>query len=1060
MFSQLNLARYALPSKFLVRLIAGTMTSEKKLLQIKEAFDLAQKPHQNHAKLAVALKQTYNKMEDKSIFHEEFVHFLKYPMVIYKREPAVERVIDFVARFVTSFHQPENEDGNAEEEEEDENSPVNYLFNFLLKSHNANSQPVRFRVCQLINKVLGSLPENAQIDDDLFDRIHEAMLIRIKDKVPNVRIHAVLALARLQDPQDENCPVINAYMLLLENDSNPEVRRAVLSCIAPCAKTLSKIVGRTMDVKEVVRKLAYQVLAEKVHMRALSIAQRVKLLQQGLNDRSDAVKEVMQKKLLQAWLRLTEGDVLELLHRLDVENCPEVAVSALNAMFAVSPLQELVQNCKNIDERKLVPAEKLTPENVLYWKSLCEFVKSKGDEGEASLEHILPEPAVYAEYLLSYLRSLPILTEEEKADFNRIEDSMTKEFIGQQLIHIISCLDTTEEGGRKRLIAVLQEILVLPSTSSSLIASLVEILISIIKDDDRRIQIVAEIISELREPIVSVDVPVDATESRKRQLKIAEVKVKLNEAKQELEECIASQEFGRASEIKEKVADLEKIKAQLLKEEEEPEIKEVRMEKNDPETLLKCLTMCYELLKQMSLSKGIGATMNGIIESLILPGIANIQPSVRNMAVLCLGCSALQNKDFARQHLALLLQISQIDEVKVKISALKAVFDQLMLFGMETFKAKKVGTDDTQTEDTGNRNEDSEEKEDESKEVEEETATANNILQLLSSFLDSEVSELRTEAAEGLAKLMFSGRLISAKLLQRLVLLWYNPVTEDDTRLRHCLGVFFPIYAYANRNNQEIFEETFLPTLHTLFNAPASSPLADVDIANVAELFVDLTRPSGLISQKGKSVDYQSFTVHDTMAVKICNEILRDPSAPDVRLYAKTLSSLEISKDQAKDILPLLDEILEEVKDKTCQRAIEKIKVQLSKGNSLNRDQIETAELETTTSEQVEQNGEDKNIEAEPSIDVSQEQNTETGKTKSAKTKSSAGQKKTPAALRSASKRKTYKPVDSDSESDDQEDVKSAPVVNARPSRRAKTAALAKTKMNLNPLLNKEVDNE
>lgn len=48
-------------------------------------------------------------------------------------------------------------------------------------------------------------------------------------------------------------------MLLLENDSNPEVRRAVLSCIAPSALTLPKIYRRTRDVKEKVRKLAYQV---------------------------------------------------------------------------------------------------------------------------------------------------------------------------------------------------------------------------------------------------------------------------------------------------------------------------------------------------------------------------------------------------------------------------------------------------------------------------------------------------------------------------------------------------------------------------------------------------------------------------------------------------------------------------------------------------------------------------------------------------------------------------------------------------------------------------------
>lgn len=53
--------------------------------------------------------------------------------------------------------------------------------------------------------------------------------------------------------------VFVAYILLLENDSNPEVRRAVLSCIAPSAATLPKIYKRTRDVKEKVRKLAYQV---------------------------------------------------------------------------------------------------------------------------------------------------------------------------------------------------------------------------------------------------------------------------------------------------------------------------------------------------------------------------------------------------------------------------------------------------------------------------------------------------------------------------------------------------------------------------------------------------------------------------------------------------------------------------------------------------------------------------------------------------------------------------------------------------------------------------------
>lgn len=49
------------------------------------------------------------------------------------------------------------------------------------------------------------------------------------------------------------------------------------------------------------------------------------------------------------------------------------------------------------------------------------------------------------------------------------------------------------------------------------------------------------------------------------------------------------------------------------------------------------------------------------------------------------------------------------------------------------------------------------------------------------------------------------------------------------------------------RAHQEVVEESFLPTIRTLMNAPATSPLAEVDINNVVELFVELTRTSALI---------------------------------------------------------------------------------------------------------------------------------------------------------------------------------------------------------------------
>ncbi|XP_058578989.1 condensin complex subunit 3 isoform X3 [Neofelis nebulosa] len=894
------------------------MGAEKKLLSVKEAFQLAQQPHQNQAKLVVALSRTYCTMDDKTIFHEEFVHYLKYAMVVYKREPAVERVIEFAAKFVTSFHQSDTED----DEEEEDHGILNYLFTFLLKSHEANSNAVRFRACQLINKLLGSMPENAQIDDDLFDKINEAMLIRLKDKIPNVRIQAVLALSRLQDPKDDECPVVKAYATLIENDSNPEVRRAVLSCIAPSAKTLPKIVGRTKDVKEAVRKLAYQVLAEKVHMRAMSIAQRVMLLQQGLNDRSDAVKQATQKHLLQGWLRFTEGNILELLHRLDVENSSEVAVSVLNALFSVTPLNELAEICKNNDGRKLIPLETLTPENALYWRVLCEYVKSKGDEGEEVLEQILPEPVVYAEYLLSYIQSIPVVKDEKKSDFSYIGNLMSKEFIGQQLILIIKSLDTSEEGGRKRLLAILQEILTLPTTPISLLSFLVERLLCIVTDDNKRTQIVTEIISEIRAPIVTVGVD-DPADVRKKELRMAEIKVKLIEAKEALENCINLQDFNQASELKEEIKALEDAKVKLLKETEQLEIKEVHIEKNDAETLQKCLILCYELLKQMSTSTGIGATMNGIIESLILPGIVSVHPIVRNLAILCLGCCGLQNQDFASKHFVLLLQVLQIDDVTIKISALKAIFDQLMTFGIEPFKTKKIKALQSEHAEI---NTDGDQ---EVKEAEEETATAKNVLKLLSDFLDSE-----------------------------------------------------------------------------------------------------------------------ALTVHDNLAIKICNEILTCPCSPEIRVYTKALSSLELSSNLAQDLLFLLNEMLEEVKDRTCVRALEKIKIQLEKGNKEYGDQVVAAQDANMnmTGFQIEDENR-KEAYRTPLRDVKA-----TGASKSTQQKTNRGQRKVTASARMNRRHHTAQ-VDSES---DPEVPEPESEMKRRLPRRAKTAALEKSKVNLAQFLNED----
>ena len=134
----------------------------------------------------------------------------------------------------------------SDEEEESMNPLLIFIFNFLLDSHNAKDRAVRFRSCQLINKLLTYMDEHVSIDEDLFDRIYDCMLIRLRDKFPTIRTQAVLALYRLQEPTDEECPVISSFLHLMENDNNPEVRRAVLCNIAVRTTTLQPIIGKIM----------------------------------------------------------------------------------------------------------------------------------------------------------------------------------------------------------------------------------------------------------------------------------------------------------------------------------------------------------------------------------------------------------------------------------------------------------------------------------------------------------------------------------------------------------------------------------------------------------------------------------------------------------------------------------------------------------------------------------------------------------------------------------------------------------------------------------------------
>lgn len=71
----------------------------------------------------------------KDEFKEEFVNHLKFSMVIFRREAAVERTLDFAAKFITSFaadiESDSDREGKTTTSGEEQNFML-FMFDFLL----------------------------------------------------------------------------------------------------------------------------------------------------------------------------------------------------------------------------------------------------------------------------------------------------------------------------------------------------------------------------------------------------------------------------------------------------------------------------------------------------------------------------------------------------------------------------------------------------------------------------------------------------------------------------------------------------------------------------------------------------------------------------------------------------------------------------------------------------------------------------------------------------------------------------------------------------------------
>lgn len=140
----------------------------------------------------------------------------------------------------------------------------------------------------------------------------------------------------------------------------------------------------------------------RVHVRSLSIANRVTILKLGLKDRSPVVKAVVQEKLIPSWMAAMENSLFNLLRGLDVEGCSDISKQVLEVWFKTLNYKEIISHLE-MGAENLLSIEALKPEAALYWRTAISFLRNEGVHASDALDTIMPEMTAFGKYLKAYV---------------------------------------------------------------------------------------------------------------------------------------------------------------------------------------------------------------------------------------------------------------------------------------------------------------------------------------------------------------------------------------------------------------------------------------------------------------------------------------------------------------------------------------------------------------------------------------------------------------------------------------------------------------------------------
>ncbi|GAA5893397.1 hypothetical protein JCM5296_004865 [Sporobolomyces johnsonii] len=598
------------------------------------------------------------KLSGERAFGEKFREAVVYPLGVKKGVEQGDRVIKFIAGFVGFAVEYDFKQREENDDDEDDDGPasrlVGQLLAFLLRGFQAKNKIARYRCVQLVALMVNSLGE---IDDDSYQHLKSALLERVRDKEASVRQHAVVALSKLQDadedPDSDNeddgaaVNVTEVLIDVLNHDAAAEVRRAALFNLIPSPATLPYLLRRTLDVDTINRRLAFSHVLSEIPVQQLTLAQREQVIGRGLRDREDGVQKAA-KKLVSKWAEQV-GGVEEFLKLFNVfnEEGGKVAEKALEALVEVKP--EVMDDVEFDDAFY----QTLTPSTAFLARVYLNYLRTMNGPRLSDIE---PVVTALAFFIQAEWTQLVVLLESEERRQDREEQ---QEFIVGELVGMAVSLDYGDEIGRRKMFELMREMLQHSSLPPSLIPKCLDVLLKGTSERDF-MRIVVEIVQSLR---------------RDSQLVTSDSE-------------LGEPDEGEMDEDEDEVDD-----------DGQPRKRKQRRRSLGPQQIerrkeldLRCLFVVKALLERVMSALQENSMLHGLVAELIVPAVKTKDFEVRAQGLICLGLCCLLDKSMALDSFQLLARQSEATEGELQVKILQTLFDLLILHGINFGEERGFGS--------------------------------------------------------------------------------------------------------------------------------------------------------------------------------------------------------------------------------------------------------------------------------------------------------------------------------------------------------------------------------